>query len=378
MKLIINTSTLSASGATQVSTSFIHECRNFEEHEYHVFLSETVGEQINKKDFSNNFTFYDFEAHPLKLKGGLSSRKKTKELEKQIQPDAVFSVFGPSWWTPKVPHLMGYAYPHYVYPESPLFKLLSLKERIKINFFKRIHLYFLKRNGNYYVSETEDVSKRLRKLMPNIPAENFFAVGNTCSSFYKEFEFKNETEFLPQKKEGEFRFLSLCTYHVHKNLDILNKVIPLLNKKGIGNNIKFVLTLKQEIFNEKFSEEAKQSIINIGRIPVKKCPQLYAECDALFLPTLLECFSANYPEAMVMNKSIATSNLSFATTVCEDAALYFDPLNGKDIAEQLLQIVEDDHLREKLVKRGTAKVKDFPTATERASEYLEICKKISQ
>lgn len=376
MKLIINTSTLSASGVTQVATSFIHECKLFSEHDFHVFLSKTVSDQIVKEEFPSNFKFYDFNAHPLKFKGGLKTLEKLKQLETIIRPDAVFSVFGPSWWTPKVPHLMGYPYPHYVYPESPLFDIISLKEKIKVNLFKIIHLHFLNRNGRFIVSETKDVSERLSSLIKTIPTENFFTVGNTCSNFFLEFQNENRNEFLPERVNSEFRFLSLCTYHIHKNLDILNKVIPLLNTKIKTTTIKFVLTIDDEVFNEKFSNEAKKSIINIGRISVKKCPQLYSECDALFLPTLLECFSANYPEAMVMEKPITTSNLSFASGVCGDAALYFDPMDEHSIVEALLKIVNDGELRKDLVKKGKTKMRDFPTAAQRANEYINICQNI--
>ena len=50
----------------------------------------------------------------------------------------------------------------------------------------------------------------------------------------------------------------------------------------------------------------------------------------IFLPTLLKVFIAAYPEAMKIEKPIMTSNYSFATDVCQDSALYFDPLDSKD------------------------------------------------
>ena len=42
MKLLINTSTLSSTGVTQVSVSFIKECVIITGNEYHVLLSKTV------------------------------------------------------------------------------------------------------------------------------------------------------------------------------------------------------------------------------------------------------------------------------------------------------------------------------------------------
>ena len=86
-------------------------------------------------------------------------RRKMRNLEKIIKPDCVFSVFGPSWWTPKAPHLMGYAYPHYVYPDSPFFDNINLFEKFKINLFKKIHLFFLRKKLKHYISPENNDEK---------------------------------------------------------------------------------------------------------------------------------------------------------------------------------------------------------------------------
>ncbi|MCF0058316.1 glycosyltransferase [Dyadobacter sp. CY356] len=372
MKLLINTSALSASGVTQVSVSFINECIHFPEHEYHIFLSKTIKSQLDLKLFPENFKFYSFSNHPLYGLSGLQTRAKLRRLEKEIKPDKVFSIFGPSWWTPGVPHLQGYAYPHYVYPDSPLFNILSTSQKIKISVLKIIHLFFLERNGKNYVSETSDVSDRFEQLISN-KRSHFFTVNNTCNNYFLQFQFNKEKRILPEKLKNEFRFLSLCTYSVHKNLDILNKIIPILDKNYPAHELKFVLTIDPLILEKNFTPEAKSRIINLGRIDVRDCPQLYSECDAVFLPTLLECFSANYPEAMIMEKPILTSNLSFATTICKDAAVYFDPLNAVEIAQTLVEIQQNEGLRNQLIDNGKRVLNKLPTPTERARQYLDIC-----
>jgi glycosyltransferase involved in cell wall biosynthesis len=163
----------------------------------------------------------------------------------------------------------------------------------------------------------------------------------------------------------------------HKNLIILNKVIPILKEKGY-NNIKFVLTIDNDSFNKKFDKSIKDNIINIGRISPADCPYLFNECDALFLPTLLECFTANYPEAMCLNKPIITSNLPFSTTVCESAAIYFDPLSPIDITEKIINLYEDENLRNELVIKGQSQISKFYTAKQRAEKYLSILNKIKK
>lgn len=375
MKLLINASTLSSTGVVQVAVSFINECKKYNENSYHVVLSHTAHSQIDFNLFPDNFTFYKIQDKPRYLIKGYKARKYLQKIEHEINPDCVFSVFGPSYWSPLKPHLMGYASPHYIYPDSPYFQNISKLNQIKIKIYKTIHKYFLLKNGNFYVSETEDVSKRAINFL-GCNSDHMFTVSNTYSEYFESFIPDSANNLLPFKQNNEFRFLSLCAIAPHKNLEILNHVIPLLNE-DLKSKIKFILTVDENLFEKNFNEEAKKSIINIGRIDVSRCPQLYHECDALFLPTLLECFSANYPEAMKMNKPILTSNISFATDVCQQAALYFDPLNPKDIAEKIKIIISSPDLYQLLIIKGNERLKSFLTAAQRAKRYLEICSIIS-
>jgi hypothetical protein len=376
MKLLINASTLSSTGVTQVAISFIEECKKFPEHTYFVLMSKTVALQLATSSFPKNFSFYEISIHPRFLIMGHKSRKDCRKIERMINPDCVFSVFGPSYWTPQKPHLMGYAYPHYVYPDSPIYELMSIIDRFRTKVYKIAHRFLLKKNGKFFVCETEDVAKRATRFL-NCAPDQVFTVSNTYNEYFNNFTPNNKNKILPNKMKGEYRFLVLCSFAAHKNLEILNKVIPLINiHSSYNRSIRFVLTVDEELLQKRMTVEAKKSIINLGRVNVKQCPQLYYECDALFLPTLLECLSANYPEAMKMKRPILTSNLPFATTVCKNAALYFDPLNPEDIAEKIFDIVRNQHCAEKLVANGEVQLGNFNKAEERARKYLLICDKI--
>ena len=75
-------------------------------------------------------------------------------------------------------------------------------------------------------------------------------------------------------------------------------------------NINFVVTIDDESYENMFSHNPR--VINLGPVAHKSCPSIYSQCDFLFAPTLLETFSASYPEAMKMNLPISTSKYSFA------------------------------------------------------------------
>lgn len=377
MKILINTSNLYVGGGLQVALSFINELRQMHtEHEYHIFLSQAVDLQIDQNSFPGNFHFYLIEKSPASLRTRKKIVAMMDGLEKEIQPDIVFSVFGPSYWKPKSIHLMGFADGWVYNPDSVAYDRLPFLKRLKMRLHGKYKSYYLRRDADYYVLETEDAKKKLAETV-GLNQDDIFVVGNTYSEIFNDENLTLEDNVhyvkLPDKESDEFRLMYIAHNHINKNLQVINKILPFLK----GQNIKFVLTLDNESFQNLFPDSAEK-IINIGPIPQKSCPSVYKQSDALFAPTLLETFSAAYPEAMKMEKPILTSNYSFATDVCQDAALYFDPLDPKDIAEKIKELVKNETLQDALVEKGRKRVKEFETARSRAEKYIALCEKLAK
>jgi len=373
MKLLINTSNLYVGGGVQVALSFINELKNIDKYnEYHIFLSPVVNKQLNSDEFGDNFKFYLIEKSPSSLKNRYQIVKKLNYLENKIKPDIVFSIFAPSYWRPKTIHIVGFALGWITSPQSKAYQVLNFKQKIRRKLDSIYKTYYVKRDADYYIVETEDVKEKLFKVL-NIAKEKIFIVGNAYSKYFEDDVYPIIE--LPIKEENEFRFITIAHNYPHKNIKILKEVIPYL--QDIKLKYKFFITIDEENYNNMF-EGLEQNIINIGQVEAKYCPSLYAQCDALFLPTLLESFTASYPEAMKMQKPILTSDLSFAHSLCKDAALYFDPLDPQDIAEKIIKLSMDNELQRDLVKKGIERLKDFETAESRARKYLEICEAIAR
>jgi glycosyltransferase involved in cell wall biosynthesis len=372
MKLLINTATTFKGGGVQVALSFIWECRNFEDYEFHVVLGETISTLIKDEEYPPNFTFYRIGFRPATRLFSLKSHNRyLKDLERKIDPDVVFTTSGPAYWRPKAPHLIGYNLPHYIYRDSPYFSTISFIQRMKWDIKGAVLKFYFKREADAYVVQTDDVNQRLRKWLNTSPVHT---VSNTFSSHYQ--SPKKVKNKLPDKKEGEYRLLSLSAWYPHKNLGIIPDVIDSL-KESIRKRIRFILTLPDDDFRRNFPDEYRDFVINTGPIKPDEGPALYSECDALFLPTLLECFSASYAEAMVMGKPIITSDLGFARTVCRNAALYAEPLNPIDYSQKISELIDSDELKKSLIKRGNLNLKQFLSASDRAEQYLNICKELA-
>ena len=159
----------------------------------------------------------------------------------------------------------------------------------------------------------------------------------------------------------------------HKNLRIIKKVIPLLRL----HKIKFIITIDDKEYKNMFHGLDKD-VINLNPIKINSCPSIYSQCDALFLPSLLEVFSASYLEAMKMKVPILTSNYSFAKDVCGNAALYFDPLNPNDIAEKIIKLENNKKIRLDLIEKGQIRLNRFETSRSRAEKYIKILDKLSK
>jgi glycosyltransferase involved in cell wall biosynthesis len=302
LRILINTAIQRFGGAIQVAYSFIHECRKFPENEYIVWLGPGLSNLVQTADFPSNFTFRTFDFGEVSLIKLNRIQKTLSKNEMLDNPDVIISTSGPTYFRSNAPQIIGFNLPLYIYPESPYFRLLNPYGKLRLWLKKKIHFYFFKRSAVAYVTQTDDVNQRVRKALKT---EKVFTVTNTHNAYYL-----NPGKYppkLPKKKVSVFRLVTISSYYRHKDLEIMARVQQQLEKKGIYN-VEFILTLKDEDF-KRVNPQFHPRIINAGPVPPPECPSLYQECDGMFLPTLAECFSASYPEAMIMKKPIITTDL---------------------------------------------------------------------
>lgn len=108
-----------------------------------------------------------------------------------------------------------------------------------------------------------------------------------------------------------------------------------------------------------------------GYLGTDQLSSVWQGCEFLILPSLYEGFGVPLLEAMFYGKAILCSNITSLPEIAQDAALYFDPRNPREIAQCLEQIINNPRTRDDLVLRGCRRVSDFdPEVMTR--KYLEI------
>jgi glycosyltransferase involved in cell wall biosynthesis len=113
-------------------------------------------------------------------------------------------------------------------------------------------------------------------------------------------------------------------------------------------------------------------IVNIGPVEHIGIATLYDAIDAVILPSRLESFSNTIAEAWAMNKPLLISDLSWARSLCADAALYVTYCDVGDIADKICALRHSPGLRARLVDAGRTVLKTYPTARDRFMQYLRI------
>jgi glycosyltransferase involved in cell wall biosynthesis len=123
------------------------------------------------------------------------------------------------------------------------------------------------------------------------------------------------------------------------------------------------------------SEHLESRVIRLGYVPDERLPALYQAASVFLFPSLAEGFGFPLLEAMAYGIPAVASKTTSLPEVGGDAALYADPRDPKDIAQHVRRAAEDVGLREHLVRRGLARVREFNwrrTAEQTCGVYEEV------
>lgn len=366
MKIIIDNSNLFAGGGIQVATSFLKDLNALQlNHKYHVVQSPTSSKQIDKSVFSDNFVFYDLpnRSVPQRI-------RSLKSYEKSIQPDVIFTTFGPSYYRSRCPNIVGFAIPHLIYNKSPFFSRLSLGDRIKFMLINCYKKYFFYQNSDALIFETEEARE---VFMSGTKKEiKSFTVGNTLNEIF--LNDKCWVDF-SMDADSDLKILCLSANYPHKNLGVIPGIIDELINRYNQKNFKFVISLEKEDLG--FDDCYEPYINYIGHVNINQIPSLYQKIDFLLMPTLLEVFSTTFLEAMFMEKPIVASDMGFVREVCDDSALYSSPLDAAAYAKNIYSLMRSTELRETLINKGKKRLKVFGDSLKRTKSYLHIIENFS-
>ncbi|MBS1789491.1 MAG: glycosyltransferase family 4 protein [Acidobacteria bacterium] len=175
-------------------------------------------------------------------------------------------------------------------------------------------------------------------------------------------------------QDGCRRVLFVSHYNYFRNFETLLRALPLIKsqlKQQSGETVQLVLTtdIRRGAMYGGYDATAAAKLIDqlgvrgdiamLGAVEYGKLHQLYKLCDVFVCPSYSESFGHPLVEAMASGVPVISANLPVHREICEDAAVYFDAFDEKDLAEQCVQVLASNDLRERLRIRGLERSQEF-------------------
>lgn len=365
MQILVNASNLKVGGGLQVADSLCCNLDRYAEHRFVVVLSSALRNTRKKIETCAHVVTYEYDVKNNLPTLVLGRDRFLDDLVKKHQIDAVLTVFGPSRWNPRCLHVSGFAMSHLLLQaESPYFRRMPPLERARNYLRNRILTYYFRRSTRLFYTENPYISQKLERLIRGSRV-------HTVSNYYNQvYDRPSAWVAKPLPSFDGVTLLTVTAPYPHKNLAIAVDVARILREQHPQFRFRFVMTIDRE--GLEIPQSLAEHFLLIGKVDIAECPALYRQSDVMFQPTLLECFTATYPEAMKMGCPIVTTDLEFARGLCGVAALYYEPLSAQSAADAVWRLVGDAALRKTLVERGASQLAQFDNYDARTDKLVAI------
>lgn len=368
-RILVNASTLVVGGGVQIGKSFIEEACRCQKFDFMFLVSDGIYNNLSS-ELTESEKIRRIEIPPSRLFRGTASRKQIQAIERLFAPDLVYSLGFPSYIRFNSIEVGRYTNPWEINsPPLPWHTIPGYGNRVK-TLLGILYRQMWARRADYLETQTEEAKAGIVKRL-TYPAKRIKVVPNSPNRLFVEEGLKLDYGRTCQ----ENMIFCLSAPYEHKNLNLIPHVVACLRQQYQEEPV-FILTLPPEsdIWCN-ISETAKRlgcadRVQNVGILKVKECIKYYQRAKIVFLPTLLEIFSATYLEAMAMKVPIVTTDLSFAHDNCKNAALFFKPGSPEDAAMKIAALLKNKTLCEQQMHFGERILTSYPSTEEKYAELF--------
>jgi glycosyltransferase involved in cell wall biosynthesis len=105
--------------------------------------------------------------------------------------------------------------------------------------------------------------------------------------------------------------------------------------------------------------EISDCLTMLGAVEYNQLANVYRAADVFVCPSYAESFGHPMLEAMAHGLPVVAANLPVHREVCAGAAVYFAVFDERQLASQVIRVIQDRQLSDKLVKAGKTRAKEF-------------------
>ncbi|MFA6296658.1 MAG: glycosyltransferase family 1 protein [Patescibacteria group bacterium] len=259
------------------------------------------------------------------------------------------------------------------FPTKRTTTLGPIKYALKNMAYKKVISSAVKK-AKKVITVSEYTKKRLIEHF-DLDDDKIVVTYEACEKIHPEKEVINK-DFLRMHKIEKNYLLYVGNAYPHKNLERLLKVFKNLRKDNFDYQL--VLVGKNDYFYQRLQDLAKElglldsnQVVFYGFAKDSDLATLYQNASLYVFPSFIEGFGLPPLEAMSYGLPVVTSKTSCLPEILGDAAQYFDPKIEKDIADVILNVINDNILKEEMKSKGLEQVKKY--SWERcAKETLDV------
>ncbi|MBN1299531.1 MAG: glycosyltransferase family 4 protein [Actinobacteria bacterium] len=191
---------------------------------------------------------------------------------------------------------------------------------------------------------------------------------NGISKDFRVISEKEKKDFLKNKNLNDY-LLFIGNNKPHKNISGLLSSFKDVKQKY--KSLKLVIISSGfDPSNMDIEDNIKKDIYVIDNTGDSELVHYYNCARMLVLASFYEGFGLPVLEAMACGCPVIASNISSLPELCGNAAVLVDPYDKDSISTGILKIIEDDDLKNRLVKEGLERAKLFSWA-DSAKKYLD-------
>jgi glycosyltransferase involved in cell wall biosynthesis len=155
------------------------------------------------------------------------------------------------------------------------------------------------------------------------------------------------------ERDSCLRVLAVGSTQRRKNLELLPPIFEAMS--GLGASPTLVRVgekLPHDLRRKLVRVLGESRLVELGTISAEELQRVYQRVDVLVFPSTLEGFGLPLLEAMAAGCPVVSSDAASLPEVGGDAALYFDPSDSDQAAQQILRVHTDSHLRNTMIALG--------------------------
>lgn len=378
MKILFNCTTNVVGGGVKNSAIFIKYAIEDFRFEWGFAISSQVKEILDRWgiDTSNMELFIKSPAK------NYSQRKRLLEYSNNNNFNIVFTMAGPAYVKFDIKHVMGMSNPYISHVDFQGFTVGKSTSDILKDSIKTLYQSFFSRKADYFIFQTNASRKSFCKRL-RIKEENTQVISNAIDQQF--IDTFNDYGFIGMNKNKKIKIFCPAAAYKHKVLHLIPSVAKeLLKKSKSVYEFEFILTIDKDSLywkeiNILINEfDLKNEVKTIGAFNYADAVELYKNCDIVFVPSILETFSASYIEAFAAKKPLIVSSKNFSQDICKNAAVFVNPFEYEKTASEINILINDVELQKQIVKKGKKVLKLYGTQKERYNKITTFLKNIGE